>query len=311
MSNLSSTLQEYLSLRRGLGFKLRDEGPVLSDFVSFLEQQGVSTITTQLALRWAVLPQNVEPAHWARRLSMVRLFAQYQSASDPRAEIPPKGLLPHRYRRRPPYIYSDEEIRQLIKAAKRLPSTSGLRPETYSTLFGLLAVTGMRIFECLALNNEDIDMSQGVLSIRQTKFRKSRLVLIHTSTQRRLRQYVRRRDRVHPKPRTQSFFVSDHGARLTRSTVRWTFIRLSHQIGFRGPSDRHGPRLHDFRHAFAVRTLLAWYRADVDVERHMPELATYLGHAHITDTYWYLTAVPELLHLAAARLEGKKGGRLS
>jgi integrase/recombinase XerD len=266
MSNLASTLQEYLGLRRGLGFKLRDEGTVLVDFVSFLEQQGVSTITTQLALRWAVLPQNVEPAHWARRLSMVRLFAQYRSASDPRTEIPPKGLLPHRYRRRPPYIYSDREIRQLIKAAKKLPSTRGLRPETYSTLFGLLVVTGMRIFECLTLNNEDVDMSQGVLTIRQTKFRKSRLVLIHESTQRRLRQYVRRRDRVHPKPSTQSFFVSDHGARLTRSTVRWTFIRLSHQIGLRSPSDRHGPRLHDFRHAFAVRTLLAWYRQGVDVE---------------------------------------------
>jgi integrase len=217
-------------------------------------------------------------------------------------------LLPHRYARKPPYIYTGREIKRLIAVARQLPSATGLRPATYATLFGLLAVTGLRISEALALNRADVDGAQAVLTIRRTKFGKSRLVPVHPATQRALARYARRRDRVYPKPMTESFFVSEHGARLTQWTVRYTFNRLSRRIGLRGPADRRGPRLHDLRHRLAVDTLLRWYRAGVDVERHLPELSTYLGHRHVADTYWYLSAVPELLRLAAARLEAR-GGR--
>lgn len=311
MSEIQKALEEYLAVRRALGFKLRDEGTILPKFVLFAEREGASFITTELALRWATQPKGVQPAQWARRLSMVRLFAQYRSAADPRTQIPPQGLLPYRYHRNPPYIYSDKEIMQLLKAAKGLLSARGLRPRTYSTLFGLLVVTGMRISEVIGLDDEDIDLNRGVLTIHRTKFGKSRVIPIHPSTRRMLRKYVRQRDEVHPKPKTPSFFVSDRGTRLTQCTVRWTFVRLSRQIGLRGPSDSHGPRPHDIRHTFAVKTLLKWYRMGVDVERHMRELATFLGHVHVTDTYWYISATPELLRLAAKRLDRTKGGLLS
>ncbi len=308
MKNLRKALEEYLAVRRALGFKLTAAGYVLPDFLSFLHRQGASHITTKLALRWARQPVTVAPAYWAQRLGLVRRFAQYQAAIDPRTEIPPQGLLPDRYIRKPPYLYSHREIVRLIEAAKGLPSATGLRPWTYSVLLGLLAVTGMRISEPIALDREDVDLTRGVLTVRQTKFGKSRLLPIHPSTQRALLSYARRRDRIHPRPKTPGFFVSDGGTRLTHWTVRWTFVRLSHQIGLRGPSDRFGPRLHDLRHRFAVQTLLGWYRAGADVERHLPELATYLGHAHVTDTYWYLSAAPELLRLAAMRLGPTQGG---
>ncbi len=281
---------------------------MLRQFAAFLEREGAPYITRELALRWAQHPANAQPATWASRLSTVRRFAQFWSAADPRTEVPPLGLLPHRYGRKPPYIYTEGEIRRLIAGARQLPSATGLRPATYATLLGLLAVTGMRISEALALNRDDVNWSEAVLAVRRTKFGKSRLVPVHPSTQRALRRYTRRRDRVYPKPTTESVFVSERGARLTPWTVRYTFNRLSRRIGLRGPADRRGPRRHDLRHRLAVDTLLRWYRAGVDVERHLPELSTYLGHGHVADTYWYLSAVPELLRLAAARLEAR-GGR--
>lgn len=307
MKELRKALEEYFTVRRALGFKLRGPGSALHKFVSFLERKRSSFITTKLALCWATQPANVQPVRWAKRLGMVRLFAHYHSAADPRTEIPPKGLLPYRYRRKPPYIYSQGEIIKLLKAAKRLPSKIGLRPKTYYTLLGLIVVTGMRISEIISLNNDDVNLDQAVLTIRKTKFRKTRLVPIHSSTQRKLQQYIRLRNKIHPKLKNQSFFVSDIGIRLTDSTVRWTFVRLSRKTGLRKPSDSHGPRLHDLRHRFAVETILGWYRKNVDVERHMPELSTFLGHVNVTDTYWYLSASPELLQLAAERLNHTKG----
>jgi integrase len=303
MSPLRQAVDEYLALRRGLGFSLRQPGAMLCSFAAFLERAGAPYITRELALRWAQQPAHAQPAQWASRLRAVRRFAQFWSASDPRTEVPPLGLLPHRYGRKPPYIYTEGEIRRLIAVARQLPSATGLRPATYATLLGLLAVTGLRISEALALNRADVDWSAAVLTIRHTKFGKSRLVPVHPSTQQALRRYTRLRDRVYPKPTTESVFVSERGARLTAWTVRYTFNQLSRRIGLRGPADRRGPRLHDLRHRLAVDTLLRWYRAGVDVERHLPELSTYLGHGHVADTYWYLSAVPELLRLAAARLE--------
>jgi integrase len=303
MKPLSQALDDYLRLRRGLGYKLRDTGHYLPDFVRFLGEHGASSITTQLAIRWATLPTKASPSHWARRLTMVRLFALYWKAHDPRTEVPPAGAIPGRFKRAQPYLYSDDEIGRLIDAARGLRTTTGLRPQTYATLFGLLAVTGMRVGEVIALDRDDVDLEHGVLTIRRAKFGKTRLIPVHASTQHALRSYAVLRDRVYPTPLTSSFFLGERGTRLTWWIVRWTFVQLSKQIGLRQPTDTHGPRLHDFRHRFAVQTLLGWYRDGVDVEQRIPHLAAYLGHTHVTDTYWYLSAVPELMQLVVGRLE--------
>jgi len=308
MSAFHTTLEEYLTLRRALGFELKTVGRSLHQFVCFAEAQGAAFITLELALRWATQPVKVLPVHWAQRLSMVRQFAQYCSAADPRTEIPPQGLLPARYVRQPPYLYSDDEIRHLLQAARQLPSTLGLRPQTYTTLFGLLAVSGMRLGEALAIDRHDVDLPQALITIRCAKGHKTRWVPIHRSTVRVLEQYTAWRDRLVPAPTTLSFFLCERGTRLSQWVVRSTFVQLSRQIGLRGPTDRHGPRLHDLRHTFALRTLLNWYRSGVDVERRLPELATYLGHVHVRDTYWYLSASPELLRLAMQRLESSTRG---
>lgn len=303
MSELRTALEEYLAVRRALGFKLRLAGRMLQRFVDFAEREGATVITTELALRWATQPAQAQPAQWANRLGMVRRFAQYRRAVDSRTEVPSPDILPYQYRRPTPYLYSDDEVRQLIGAAKQLPSVMGLRCDTYATLFALFAVTGMRTNEPLQLDREDVDLTHGVLTIHGAKFGKSRYVPIHATTQRALRRYVRQRDRLCVNPQSPSFFVSERGTRVTEWSLRWTFVKLSREIGLRGPADSRGPRLLDFRHRFAVNTLIRWYRNGIDVERHLPELATYLGHVHITDTYWYLSAVPELLHLAARRLD--------
>jgi len=312
MMSVRRVVQQYLTMRRSLGFKLHDMGRNLRHFVSFMEQQGASLITTDLALRWARQPQDVQPAQWAARLSSVRSFARYWSATDPQTEIPPLALLPHRYKRPIPYIYSNDEIQHLLKAAKNLPPPTGLRPWTYHCLFGLMAVTGLRISEAIGLDRQDVDLEQGLLTVRLTKFGKSRLVPLHPSTVNRLKRYVRRRDDLYPRPPTSRFFLSNRGVPLTHWIARRTFVKLSRQIGLRKTSDlpvrctqtgRFGPRLHDLRHRFAVTTLLHWYRTGVDVEQRLPVLSTYLGHAHVTDTYWYLSAIPELLALTKDRLE--------
>jgi integrase len=241
-------------------------------------------------------------------LGIVRRFAQYCSAIDPRTTIPSSDLLPYRHQRPTPYIYRDKEITRLLDAARQLPSVTGLRPHTYATLFGLYAATGMRCSEPLQLNRDDVDLADGVLTIHGTKFGKSRYVPLHISAQGALQHYATRRDRLCPTPDCPSFFLSERGTRLSQWSVRWTFVKLSRQIGLRGASDSRGPRLHDLRHRLAVSTLLHWHRRGVDVERHLPALSTYLGHAHITDTYWYLTATPELLRYALRRVERSERG---
>jgi integrase/recombinase XerD len=303
MSPFRKAVEDYVAMRQALGFKLRLPAGMLRDFALFLDAQNASHITTDLALRWAKQPIGVQPAQWANRLGVVRRFAQFRSASDPRTEIPLHGLLPYRYQRKAPYIYRDAQVQQLLQAARRIPSSTGLCATSYSTLIGLLAVTGIRISEAIALDDQDVDFTEGVLKIRRTKFGKSRLVPLHASTTRALRRYVRVRNRVRPVRPTDAFFVGEQGRRITEWTVRRTFNGLSRETGLRGPHDRRGPRLHDLRHRLAVKTLIDWYRRGVDVERRLPVLSTYLGHSHITDTYWYLTAVPELLRLAAERLE--------
>jgi len=224
--------------------------------------------------------------------------------------VPPAGLLPGRYVRRRPYIYSDAEIKDLVRAAGQLASAAGLRGRTYATLFGLVAVTGMRISEVVALDREDVDLDEGILRIRRTKFGKSRLVAVHDSTRQVLAEYARERDRIVRRPAAPAFFLSEGGDRVTACAARYNFAKVSREVGLRAATTngRHGrgPRLHDLRHRFVVSTLLRWYRAGIDVEREMPKLATYLGHVHVNVTYWYVEAVPELLELASRRLESPK-----
>ena len=310
MSALAKALKKYLQLRRNLGSELKGVDRTLRDFVAFVERQGSSHITTDLALRWAQEPLRVQPVTWAARLRLVRGFALWLSATDRRTEVPPAGLLPYRYQRQPPYIYSDTEIAAIVRAAGRLVSPKGLRGRTYSTIFGLLSVTGMRVSEALALDREDVDLEQGVLRIRRTKFRKSRLVPLHKSTCQVLAAYARARDRAVRRPATAAFFLSECGTRVTGCATRCNFAQVSRAVGLRqavpGRRHGHGPRLHDLRHRFAAHTLVDWYRTGVDVERELPILATYLGHVHGNDTYWYIEAVPELLELATRRLENRR-----
>ena len=308
MNSLEQALKDYLRIRRSLGFLLREPASCLRNFVAFLQAQRASYITTELALRWATQPTKDQPSTWAWRLGMVRRFALWLSAFEPRTEIPPVGLLPHHYRRKLPHIYSDEEIEKLLRRTQELPSPKGLRARTYTTLFGLLVATGMRVNEALGLDRPDVDLERGILYIRRTKFGKSRYIPLHPSTVDALKKYAQARDRTFPAPVTPAFFVSERGRRITEWIARYTFAKLSQQLGLRAPAKGHGrgPRLHDMRHRFAARTLVHWYRAGLDVERELPKLATYLGHVHVNDTYWYLEAVPELLQLATDRLiEGK------
>jgi integrase/recombinase XerD len=310
MSQLRQAVEQYLQLRRSLGFELSAPGRLLHNFAAFAEREEATHLTVDLALRWAQQPADAKPATWAVRLQTVRRFAVWLAALDGRTEVPPNGLLPYRYERKRPYLYSDTEIANLIRAAGQLPSPPGLKGRTFATIFGLLAVTGMRISEALALDREDVDLHEGILSIRRSKFGKSRLVAVHESTRTTLADYAHHRDRVVPGPCSAGFFLSERGSRVTGWASRYNFAKVSRQVGLRRATEDfrhgHGPRLHDMRHRFAACTLLNWYRAGIDVEREIPKLATYLGHVHVNDTYWYLEAIPELLELASCRLESRK-----
>jgi integrase len=307
MNTLRQAVQEYLSLRRDLGFKLQDAGKGLLDFVTFMEQHRASYITQALALAWAQQPLNVQPAHWARRLSFVHGFARYRSATDPRTQIPPQGLLPFQPKRARPYLYSDDEIRSLLRAARNMPcryERSELRPSTYHCLFGLLSVSGLRLGEARNLELQDVDLKAAVLTIRGTKFGKSRLVPLHASTCKVLADYIARRNRHWAaRPVSSYLFVSNRGNRLDGAEIHRTFYALSRRIGLRGVADSHGPRLHDMRHVFATNTLVHWYKSDQDPERRLPILSAYLGHVHVADTQWYLSGSPELMREAMRRLE--------
>jgi len=307
MTPLGQAIQDYLALRRRLGFKLRDAGLCLVKFAAFMEARDAPHITTALALEWIRQSPSVTPAPWAQRLGYVRGFARHHAASDPQTEVPPAGLLPFRPRRARPYLYSDEDIAQLLRSALDLPPAGGLRPWTYHTLLGLLSVAGLRVGEAIRLMDADVDLQEGLLTIRGTKFGKSRLVPIHSSTLEVLQQYRAHREPFLAGHAASAFFITGRGHHLDIGDVHRTFYRLSRQVGLRGATASHGPRLHDFRHRFAVQTLLRWYRSGEDVERRLPVLSTYLGHAHVADTYWYLSACPELMGLAVGRLERRWG----
>lgn len=307
MSALHSALTEYLQTRRALGTKLAWPESSLRQFVDFVDAQGQDFITTEIAVRWAILPVGVQRATHARRLGIVRGLAVWLQATDTRTQIPPHGLLPARQRRPLPHIYSEREIADLIGAAGRLRSPAGLRRITFQTLIGLLAATGLRPGEALALDVADVDLASGVMAVRESKFGKSRFVPLEESARAALVAYAELRDTVRPCRDARAFFVTERGSRLLACTTRLTFATLCRAVGLRpgrqaGRRGR-GPRLQDFRHTFATRRLIEWYRAGLDVDRLLPRLATYLGHVRVAETYWYIQAVPELLRLATERVE--------
>lgn len=300
MSALEQSLVDYLALRRSLGHELAEAAWLLPGFVAYLDARGTGTVTIEAALAWAQhsatgRATTVGP----RRMTAARGFARYLSGIDPATEVPPLGLMPYRQRWRQPFIYSPAEIDALMRQA-RCSIVSPLRAATYDTLIGLLAATGLRIGEAIKLDRSDVDWAEGVLLIRESKFGKSRLVPLQTTSTQALADYDRLRDEREPQPKEPSLFVSLTGRRLCYAAVGQTFRQLINTAGIGTPGPC-APRLHDLRHTFAVRTLLGWYRNGEDVLARMPSLSTYLGHREPASTYWYLSAAPELLALAAAR----------
>jgi integrase/recombinase XerD len=301
VSALRARAGEYLAMRRALGFKLETHGTRLMSFVAFCEERGASRVTTDLAVEWATRTASDSEAYQARRLDVVRIFARHLQALDPATEVPPGDVLARRQCRIPPYLYSPEEITALMDAAGSL--TPAIRAATWRTLIGLLAVTGMRKAEACRLSRGDADLETGTLTIRDSKFGKSRLVFLHPTAAGALRAYERARDEAIPEPEADTFLVNIRGRQLDPHNIQRTFTELVVDAGIQAPPARRAPRLHDLRHSFTVATMLDWYRDGGDVQARLPVLSTWLGHVDPKSTYWYLQAVPELLALAAGRLE--------
>ena len=304
MSELRRHAEDYLKLRRSLGFKLTLHGRLLPQFVDCLDAAGATRVTTELAISFAQLPQGVQPVQWAHRLSMVRGFARYLQAIDPATEVPPHDVFAARYQRPTPYLWQEIEVLDLMAAARLLrPALCAL---TYECFFGLLWATGVRIGETIGLQRGDVDLTRGVITVRQAKLGRSRLVPLQQSSTDALACYAGSRDRLCPRPGSQAFFVSSRGTALVPQVVLQVFHRLAVKTGLRTETKR--PRVHDLRHSFAVRVLVSCYRSGIDVETRMVALSTYLGHVNPVDTYWYLSSSPELVELVAGRLDDGPGG---
>jgi integrase/recombinase XerD len=307
MTGFAAAAADYLATRRAMGYKLTCQGQMIRQFAAYLDDAGASHLTIAHALSWARQPAGAAPVWHAARLSTARCFARYLSALDPATEVPPAGLLPQPSHRIVPYIYSARDIAALLQAAGQLSPEH--RADTCQTLIGLLAVTGMRPGETSRLDRDDADLDQGLLTIRNTKFGKSRQIPLHPTTVAALAGYARRRDQRQPGPAPASFFTSPAGTRLRADKVCAVFPRLVRETGLTSPGRLRPPRLHDLRHTFAVRSLIGWYRDGADVEQRLPLLSTWLGHAAPRHTYWYLTAVPELLELIAERIDATAQAR--
>jgi integrase len=299
VSALRARAEEYLAMRRALGFKLESHGPRLISFVRFCEDRGVGTVTTDLAVEWATSTAGDHEAYQARRLDVVRIFARHLQSLDPATEVPPEDVLDRRLCRVSPYLYSPQEVTALMSAARTL--RPAFRAVTWRTLIGLLAVTGMRQGEACRMRRSDVDLNEETITIVDSKFGKSRMVFLHPTTAAALRAYERARDEAFPQAPT--FLVNSLGRPLDSRNTPKTFVGLVTAAGIKAPPGQRAPRLHDLRHVFTVATLLDWYRDGGDVQARLPILSTWLGHVDPKSTYWYLSAVPELLALAAARLE--------
>lgn len=307
MNRLRHALVDYLAVRRTLGYKLDKPAGLLDQFLAYVEQHGEEHLRVDTMLAWARLPDGADWSWASYRLSVVRTFAVHVHAIDPVSEVPAADLLPWRRCRATPFLYSDEELSRLFTATEMLRTPH--RVATFRTLIGLLAVTGMRVGEALALDRDDLDAVDHVLTIRLTKFGKAREVPVHPTTVEALQTYLRRRDRPRTSARTRAVLVSTAGTRLLYTNVQSTFHRLVRRAGLTPRSAACRPRLHDLRHRFAVRTVMEAYQQGHDPEHRLALLSTYLGHVDPKATYWYLSAAPELLQLASDRLERHDGGR--
>jgi integrase/recombinase XerD len=304
MNSLRDGIVDYLALRRSLGFKLKKDERLLMDFAEFMERRGATWMTSRLALAWAQQPESTDPNYLAGRLRAIRSFARYRIVTDPRTEIPPTDLLPQQRSTFRPHIFSQDEIASVLTAS--LQRRRGAKPisrwSRYA-IFGLLSVTGMRVSEVLNLDLEDVDLDNGVLIIRNSKFGKSRLVPVHATTCAALKLYLEQRNAFLAGRIARPFFISPLGRRITHSALSPSFRRMFRKLGLRGSSDTTGPRLHDLRHTMAVEVLRQCYYAGADPERRLPALSTYLGHSHLHYTYWYLHQNPSLMKQAVMRLE--------
>lgn len=302
---MAGRVEEYLAYRRALGYQVRVAGEMLCSFARYADESGHrGPVTTEIALRWARLPERGARLYQARRLEVVRTMAAYLEPREPGTEVPARGLLGPAHARGPAFIYTEAEIAALIEAARALAPAEGLRPRTYATLIGLMACTGLRIGEMLALGVDDVDLEAGILTVRQTKFHKSRLVPLHATAVGPLRDYAAARGPLRRGATVTTFFASEAGRPLPYGTVRRTFLELLRKaMPGAAPIGRVRPRLHDLRHTFACRRLLGWYGDGTQIDRAIDRLSTYLGHVKVTDTYWYLAGVPELLALAGRRFD--------
>ncbi len=301
MKTLEKRLKQYLDLRRSMGFKLDKADNILESFVAFMREKGAGVITSALALEWATQLATSTPGAQARRLCYVRHFTEFISAFEPRTEVLSCDLLPYpAAHRNPPYLFSSDEIARLLKATERLRSRRGLPETTYATLFGLLVVTGMRVGEAVKLDLADLDFERLLLHVRNTKFGKSRWVPIHSTTRKALLVYKEERDRLYPHAGPH-FFVTERGRRIKVGSVNPVLRKLC-EVAEIEPGGRR-ISVHAFRHCFAIRTITNWYQNDEDAERRLPELSTFLGHNNPANTYWYLSAIPELLAAVTARLD--------
>jgi integrase/recombinase XerD len=305
VSALARAAGDYLELRRALGYKLRQEGRLVASLAGYLRARGLDRVTVTAALAWATRPEAASPAWHAKRLAAVRGFAAYLATINPASQIIPRGLLPARASRSTPYLYSPAQIQALMAAAARL--SCPLRAATFEAFIGLMAATGLRTGEAMALDRADADLSGSTLIIRCAKLGKSRLVPLHETSTAALARYAARRDHLCPQPATAAFFLSGAGTRLNHTNVSTTFAGLLAAAGISAAPGTRRPRLYDLRHTFAVTTLASWHAEAADAQARLPVLATYLGHVKPSSTYWYLQAEPQLLAAAANRLEGFLG----
>lgn len=298
----ATRIETYLAYRRRHGFKLSIDATQLQSFARFADRCGTADhLTVALAIAWARSSQRPNPLTWARRIDVLRGFARFCLRDDPATEMPPRGLFGPAHRRLVPHIYTEAELITLLEAANGLAPEHGLRPATCRCVFGLLAASGLRISEALALTRDDADLKAGVIRIREAKFHRQRMVPLHPSVTVSLSAYAEWRDQCVPRPACDRFFLRDDGHAANQSGIRYALQTLCQQLGWQPRGDYPHHRLHDLRHTYIVRSALRFYEQGIDVDRAVLALSTYVGHAKVSDTYWYFTGIPELMAIAAER----------
>ncbi|MDJ0863350.1 MAG: tyrosine-type recombinase/integrase [Gammaproteobacteria bacterium] len=311
-TNLRAEVNSYLTDRRRAGYALRIEGQQLLRFAQFAEQSGhQGPLTLELAVRWATASGGQQALTAARRIEVLRPFARYCQQFEPDTEVPPMRLFGGGHRRLTPHIYTEAELRALLDATAHLFPPGGLRGACCRAIFGLLASTGLRLSEATGLQRGDVDLDKGLLQIRGAKFGKSRFVPMHPTTTSALKRYVKSRDRDPKATQTEMFFVGDYGRPARSRNVEYAFQLLRRQLRWKPRGQHPAPRIQDLRHTFICRTLQRWYEEGGDMDRNILALSTYVGHAKVTDTYWYVTATPELMAIAARRFERFAAGERS